>query len=839
MKLSGHIAQASRQWSQLVYRHAGICLLGLIAVTTLAVISLRTISVSTQISALMPQNAPTVQALEKALEKTGSFAAVQIVVEGSTRDDVLDTLEAIQNEIQTLNWVGSSQYYEDVELLANRQLLLLSRDELLQLETDLSNAFPTLVAQYLSEAFGTDASFTLRNRGVVGQSTVNDLEGNQPELLSRLQQFESLLTQETRRYFLSPDGLTGVVIAWPKAGRDSLLDAKGMIDDSYAIIDRLSQELPPEIFLGVAGRIASQVAQFDAIMRDLRMGLISAIILIILLILISYRRVSAIPIILIPLTIGIVWTMGFAALTVGSLNLITVFLTLILFGLGIDFAIHNLSRYREERHAGNTVEDALDTMIVSTGGASLIAALTTGLGFFTLTLTEFRAFSEFGLIAGSGIWLIFLAIYSAQPALIVICERLGLTMVPERISVTRDRKSSQLSPLSFRWAILLGVLGLLIGAAHYAPQMRFEVDTKRLEAKMPERHIAASERIAKVITIGNSRAIIVADNYSELVAINDYLNGEVSRLENDSAIKSVSSILDYVPDQIEQQERIKVIRRLNLLASELQNFDPNRYEAKRRLLTVEAINLADLPNSLRRTYLGQSRPDGVESDNPAIEETSYLIYVDPAVNMDNADQAARFYDTVGQFEVSGKTTYAASESFVLVEMLQLMKADALKAILLVSLTTTLVIFLFVRSFLSTVIILAPTGLGVFVTLGIMGAFGPALSIMNMVVLPSLIGISVDNGVHIFHRFHSALPSADIPAIMSSTGRAAILTTLTTLIGFGGMITASMMGLRSLALLAIIGFLTCLFMTWYVLPLLLELSRRTLSPSFGPEQGSTS
>ncbi len=63
---------------------------------------------------------------------------------------------------------------------------------------------------------------------------------------------------------------------------------------------------------------------------------------------------------------------------------------------------------------------------------------------------------------------------------------------------------------------------------------------------------------------------------------------------------------------------------------------------------------------------------------------------------------------------------------------------------------------------------------------------------------------------------------DISYIMNSTGRAAVLTTLTTLLGFGGMVTASMGGLRGMGSLAIIGFTSCLVMTWMLLPALLEL-----------------
>ena len=104
----------------------------------------------------------------------------------------------------------------------------------------------------------------------------------------------------------------------------------------------------------------------------------------------------------------------------------------------------------------------------------------------------------------------------------------------------------------------------------------------------------------------------------------------------------------------------------------------------------------------------------------------------------------------------------------------------------------------------------------------------------MVILPSLVGISVDNGIHIVHRFLGHSPKPDLGYIMLTTGRASLLTTVTTLVGFGGMITASMGGLRSLAILAIIGFSLCLFMTWFLLPAILTVldrgERVNLDPS---------
>lgn len=167
-----------------------------------------------------------------------------------------------------------------------------------------------------------------------------------------------------------------------------------------------------------------------------------------------------------------------------------------------------------------------------------------------------------------------------------------------------------------------------------------------------------------------------------------------------------------------------------------------------------------------------------------------------------------------------KSCYSAFEGFIFAEMIAFIKTDAIKAISLVTLCTALLFFIFIRSLSDALAVLTTALLGVLISVAITGAFRVNLSIMNMIILPSLIGIAVDNSIHIYHRYAHDLPKSNIANIMNSTGRAAALTTLTTFIGFGDMISASMGGLRSMGLLAIIGFLSCLLMTWFLLPLFL-------------------
>ncbi len=792
-------------WAGIVYRYAVVILIVVALMTGFAFKSTLLLKVSTGIDALMPKGAKSVQTLNAALEKTGSFASVQIVVQSDNPETSLAFIKDAKRAIDQYEWVQSSQYFEDIKTLEKHKLLLLSLKELLQIEQDINQAYPTYVAKKLANVFGVEVTFTLSGDELSGNSNTNLDQGRFDEIQTTLS-----APKQTRRLFVSDDGLTAVLVIWPKQGKDTLTGSKYMVKSAQDVLNRLAVEKYETVQAGVVGRIASTVLQFDAIMDDLKRGLLGAVVLIILLLVLSYRSFAAVPAIFIPLAIGIIWALGLTAATIGSLNLITVFLTLILFGLGIDFGIHNFSRYREERRNGAPTAQAVETVIYQTGSASLIAALTTACSFFALLLTEFRAFTEFGFIAGSGIILIFISMYTVFPALLVVMEKLGWQADEKLKIMSISPQLPQLfNPLKHRKFIFTTIATLMLFAAIFAPKMQFEQNMKNLEARLPASYVAAKAAARQVLKTSNSRAIITVETQEEMIAIDKYFKHKITTDSNTPTIKKISSLLDFVPSQDSQAKRLRVIRRLEKRAKNLKGLDPERYMTDIGYLSIGALNIADLPQTLRRTYLGT---DGTRG---------YLMYVENAVDLDDNRLAQQYYDDVASFAVGGQTYYSASEGFIFVEMLALMKADALKAVLLVILTTILLVFLFIRNLKGTLIILAPPLFGIFITVGVMGAFGPSLSIMNMVILPSLVGISVDNSIHIFHRFQSASANVDISHIMNTTGRAAVLTTLTTLIGFGGMITASMGGLRSMGILAIIGFLSCLVMTWMLLPVLLQ------------------
>ncbi len=800
---AGFVTNFLNGWADFVFKRAWSVLLTGILVLFASLFTLRSLTLSTNINALMPEGARSVETLENALEMIGNYASIQIVIEADSPERVIEVAEELSPNFEQMSWTESAQYFEDVEVLVKHELLFLSETELLDLEQDAYKSMAVFFAQEMANAFETEVTFTLGDPGVTGSS----LEEIDPV---RVDQFEEMFATppSERRYFTSGDGNTMILVAAPKPGIEDLSDAKVMVDESEALIQAYMAD-NPDVSIGVTGRIAGQVGQFDALIRDLKIGLGSAFLIIGIILLIVYRTPMAVPLIIIPLVISLIATLAVTTLVIGQLNLITAFLTLILFGLGIDFGVHNFARYTEERRAGLDLQATIKIIIGRTGRASFMAAITTGFSFFALMLTQFRAFSEFGFIAGVGMLLAFLSMYTLFPAMVVIAERFGWSPEKKTREPRARNKGRSLFAIRHPVLVLVTAIGLMCIAVYSAPKIQFETNTKNLEATLPERFETAKLAARKVL--GNpSWAVMVTKSYDELIAIDKHFTEKRESEGDASTILRVRSLLSFVPPPDVQQKRLEIIRRLKEQADRLSGLDPEKYETGKKYLDIESLSIAALPPILKKTYIGGP-------GNPG-----YLYYIDPDVRMSDSSEAGRFFDAAGMVTVEGETYYSASESFVLVEMLGLMQSDALKAVLLVTLTTIFIVWVFFRNALASIVVLIPPLCGVLLTLGFMGLFGPRLSIMNMVILPSLVGISVDNGIHIVHRFLGHGPDGDLGYIMLTTGRAALLTTVTTLIGFGGMITASIGGLQSLALLAIIGFTLCLAMTWFLLPAILTI-----------------
>ena len=117
-----------------------------------------------------------------------------------------------------------------------------------------------------------------------------------------------------------------------------------------------------------------------------------------LVLIIAYRRLTLGIIAILPVVVSIVWILGTMYFIGYNLNILTIMVTSLTIGVGVDYAIHATERFKLVADKTGDIKAALVETISKTGGALLIAALTTTLGFGMLTLVPIPPEVQFGVI---------------------------------------------------------------------------------------------------------------------------------------------------------------------------------------------------------------------------------------------------------------------------------------------------------------------------------------------------------------------------------------------------------------------------------------------------------
>ena len=213
------------------------------------------------------------------------------------------------------------------------------------------------------------------------------------------------------------------------------------------------------------------------------------------------------------------------------------------------------------------------------------------------------------------------------------------------------------------------------------------------------------------------------------------------------------------------------------------------------------------------------------------------MIVFPRGNMADGRRSIRFAELIGQVTTpEGSDFYAASTQLVAADMLRLMQEESPLMVGVTFLLVFVLVFLSFRSMKWTFVAVVPLLVGLVWMLGIMVLFGVQLTFYNLVVLPTVLGIGNDGGVHLTHRYQEE-GRGSIRRVLRSTGEHVTMGALTNLIGFGGLLLSSHPGLRSIGVLAVVGIGATLAATLVFFPALLQvlednhwLDRRSPAPA---------
>jgi predicted RND superfamily exporter protein len=215
------------------------------------------------------------------------------------------------------------------------------------------------------------------------------------------------------------------------------------------------------------------------------------------------------------------------------------------------------------------------------------------------------------------------------------------------------------------------------------------------------------------------------------------------------------------------------------------------------------IHFDNLPSSIKDRFVGG-------------ENDKLLISIYPNSNIWEEKNLRRFHEQTQKID-EGTTGLP----LIMLIFIDLIKDKGTLSVILGSIVIIVLLLLDFRSIRYTVMALVPLLVGAVWMMGLMYLFKMKLNINNFMALPIIIGIGIDDGVHMLHRYMIEGRNS-MDKVTKHTGKAILLTSLTTMIGFGSIGLATHRGLASMGLVLVLGVGSCFFSSAFLLSAMISL-----------------
>jgi predicted RND superfamily exporter protein len=648
------------------------------------------------------------------------------------------------------------------------------------------------------------------------------------------------------------------------------------------------QKAFPDLTVAYTGEVAVGADEQEAMGFDMLVPALVALVVILLMFTFSFNPIRSVVFALVVLIFGIAYTYGLLGITFKEITMLTSFMAVMLIGLGIDYGIQLVTNYTTYRASGLEPKEALRNTYVRAGMGTFLAALTTAIGFFVMAATGSKALAEFGVLAGMGIICCFIALFFILPSLLLWFvkrdpARARLPKVEYRFLAGLGKTTFR-----HKWvtlAIGLVLTGGLLFAAFYN---RMEYDVMKLEpAQMTS--IKMYYKVLDKFDINIMSAMAVADSVEEARDLQEALEQEsliaevasiaqfipsdseqVARLDEIRKIRAQGARYDaeysYAPERMEELayeiqrlewnvieigdlsvaglgENNKIVAKRNQMIREIFGVEVGKPGAEVFQKVIELIEgdrgAAQAVTTLDRSFAaemdrivaGMSRVDRKikvgdlpdQYTKQFLEEggSRNLVFAYPVKSATiNKEGMLRFNERMAR--ISPKITGWVP---VLVSWSEDVESGSKKAALFIFLVVFAVMVITFRSFRYAILAAVPLLTGMIWMLGIYPLLGLKLNMLNIAVIPLVIGMGIDFGIHIVHRFRV---EKDLETVYLFTGKAVFLSALTTMIGFGSLaLIGSFPSIASIGAVLFLGIATCLIATMVLLPALLRFDSRTV------------
>jgi len=633
----------------------------------------------------------------------------------------------------------------------------------------------------------------------------------------------------------SPGAVLRLITVTPKLDYTALKPAGQALASIEAAIAALPGETVRGVEIGVTGEPALRAEEFESVISRLGLSLGLSLALVAVVLWLALGTLARTGLAVVSLLVTLILTGGFAALAVGALNLISIAFVVLMVGLGIDFAIHFMA-HLDERARQNPPDGAILATARTLGPALALTASSTALGFLAFATTEFHGMAQLGLIGGVGVMIALAVTLTLIPAVVALSPRLALGRARGRLPVPEG--PGRVVP----WLAL--ALGL--AAAGIATEARFDADpmalrdpearsvavydwlvadpdthplTLNLIAETRERAAREAERLAALPEVAGTvwlgdlapanqaakLALIdlswpsiehaVAGEPTPLVAEGAVTLGGLARRLRDkgpAAQALAAAMVAYAETRTEAADAA--------LEAALFRYFPALIDRLEHTLAVDRVGVGDLPAPLLARY---------RSDDGRLR-----VEIRPAADITEPPARHAFVEAV-----TAAAPEAAGPPAQIEGAAGAVAGAMIQASLIALAATALIAFLALGRGILVLAILAPVALAAAVTMAASVLLAIPFNYANIIVLPLLIGIGVDSGVHLALR-----TAAEARVFATSTPRAVAYSALTTIGAFATLGLSEHRGTASMGIMLAIALVAAVAMAFALTPALIRIAR---------------
>ncbi len=806
-----------------------------------------------------------------------------IVVEGQTRNDVIEVLEEVSREVGRREDLFRSVLHEvDLSAIRGKGLHYLSPADLAAIDRFIEQTQPILdggwarlkagsmvtglAAQMVAGETAPGGGLDEPPAAALERYTESLLAGLEPAARNgqapapslpspwpRMPESLSTLRDLSSEHLLAKDGKLGFVLLRLTKTDGGFAGAAAATDELRRIIAAVAAR-HPDATIGLTGLPIME----DDEMRTSQQSMVWAsglsLAAVALVIMAGFGGVRHAMMANGVLVLAMAWSFAWATASVGHLNILSVTFTVTMIGVGIDYGTYYVARYLQGRRRGLDCDAALLETSGAVSPGILTGAITTAVAFFSASLTSFVGVSELGTIASGGILLCAAAELLVLPAVIALVDRgfLG-RRIPQPVPV-----HAWLEPI-FRYPrfVALASMAITMAVASGLHELDYDHNLLNLQADGLE-SVAVEKKLLEECDQSVWYALSITDSRAELLARKEALQ----KLPTVERVDEIASLLP-VDEDLKRPILERIHGRLTALPERPPEIPVDRLDSLGETLAWAQGEAAKRPGGLRtawhlertREALRRMPPEECFRALAGFQQRSageLLSRLHALAGVANPEPPAladlppslveRFVGQSGKhlLKIYGRGdiwNFESLEKFVkdvrsvdpratgnplqAYEASLEMKRSYEQAAIYALAVILVVLWLDFRSIRYALLAALPLALGMAQTLGLMGLVGIDLNPANLIGIPLILGIAVDYGVHIVH---DALERPGPYSISAATANAVLVDALTTILGFGALMVASHKGLESLGRVLTLGVTTCTITSLVFLPVVLAMLR---------------